>query len=45
MKNEKEELTLEEGWKKFLQNCKIKNLAKRTIEYYREFFFYFLIIF
>lgn len=33
-KNEK--LKLEDGWKKFLRHCKIKDPSKYTIEYYME---------
>lgn len=30
------ELTLEQGFEKFIQKCKVKNLAPRTIDYYQK---------
>ena len=38
-KNEK--MSLEDGWKKFLRHCKIKDLSKYTIDYYQDSYDYF----
>lgn len=36
------ELTLEEGYHKFIQKCRVKNLSEKTIEYYDKEFRRFL---
>ncbi len=35
-------LTIDEGWKKFLRHCKIKDLSKHTIIYYQKSYNYFI---
>lgn len=35
-------LTIGEGWEKFMRHCKIKDLAKHTIKYYENCYSYFI---
>ncbi len=38
MKRRNANVPVEEVFKKFIKNCKVKNLSSRTIEYYEETF-------
>ena len=40
MNNRKKDKTLKEGKKEFLRHCKVKNLSKKTVKYYKNCYNY-----